>query len=465
MKLTFYGGVKQVTGANYLLEDNEGAKILIDCGLKQGGSWMEKQNWEPFGYDPSAIEAVFITHSHIDHIGLLPKLYKDGFRGRVFSTAACRDFSEVLLRDSEHVLRQEAEKSRREVLYEINHIEGLMSLWEGKNYHDTVKVGDFEVEFFNAGHILGSACLLVEGPATQKHKNTRTQEQSSGRVKVLFSGDLGNSPAPLIGDKEPMPETDYCLMESTYGDRVHEKLTERQSVIEDMIEDVVLTKGVLMIPAFAMERSQLLLYEIYELITEGRVPRVPVFLDSPLAIKLTEVYKRYRSYFADEVIENLSPEKPFFDFPGLIKTLTTEESKAINEVPAPKVVIAGSGMMHAGRILHHLKRYLSDKNSLLLIVGYQAEGSLGRRILQGEKTVRVLGTKVPVRARVKAIGGYSAHADQTQLLAWLKPRRKTLKKVFLVQGEETAAKTLMLKINDELAIRTELPEIDKTYFL
>jgi len=285
------------------------------------------------------------------------------------------------------------------------------------------------------------------------------------RVRLVFSGDLGNSPAPIIGNKEPLPATDYCLIESTYGDRIHEDLSQRRMLIEDAIEETVKAGGVLMIPAFAMERSQQLLFEINNLMSEGRVPKVPVFLDSPLAIKLTKVYKSYRNYFSKMVVAGVDPSEPLIDFPELRKTLKTEESKAINNVPSPKIIIAGSGMMHAGRILHHLKRYLPDPKSMLLIVGFQAEGSLGRRIYDGESRVKIHGEQVSVRAKVKAIGGYSAHADQPQLLEWLRPRRKTLKKVFVVQGEEEPSLILGSKIRDELLIKAEIPEPNKVYVL
>lgn len=464
MKLVFYGGVKQVTGANYLLEsgaDRQGGpstrfarsgrpiRILVDCGMKQGGNYAERMNWEPFSYDPATINAVFITHSHVDHIGLLPKLYKGGFRGKIFSTPPCRDFSELLLYDSQHVLEDEARRFRLPALYSDEDIKGLMKLWEGVNYHQPIEVGPFKMELYNAGHILGSSCVLI----------------GNGKRKILFSGDLGNSPAPIIGDKEVMPECDYCLIESTYGDRIHEGLDKRKDIIEDMIEDTVKAKGVLMIPAFAMERSQELLYEINDLISHGRIPHVPVFIDSPLAIKLSDVYQRYAEYFSEEAVFGIKSSEKLLDFPMLKRTLTTEESRGIADVSPPKVILAGAGMMNAGRILYHLKDYLPDPKSTLLIVGYQAEGSLGRRVLEGAKEVKIHGEKVPVKCRIKAIGGYSAHADQPQLLNWLKPGRQKLKKVFVVQGEEQSSQVLAQKIRDELAIKAEIPEMGKTYNL
>lgn len=446
MKLTFHGGVKEVTGANYLLESN-GTKILIDCGLRQGGVFSEKHNWDDFAYDPKEISAVFPTHAHIDHTGRLPKLVRDGFTGKVYSTPPTKDFANLLLLDSEHILLQEAERLKRPPLYGIREVEELMANWEGIPYHQPVNVGPFKITSYSAGHILGSSIVVVE---------------AEGK-KIAFSGDLGNSPAPIIGPYELLEDIDYCVTESTYGNRTHPEITE--GIIEDTIEETVRAGGVLIIPAFAMERTQKLLFEINELVENGRVPKVPIFLDSPLAIKLTEVYKKYQDYFDEATINLLSKDKTLFDFPGLKKTLTTQESKNINEVPDPKVIIAGSGMSQGGRILHHEKRHLSDPKSTILFIGYQAKNSLGRRIQQGDEAVKIHGEEIPVRCRKVTIDGYSAHADLRQLTEWLHPMRLSLKKVFVVQGEEEASQSLTQKIINELAVRAEIPEDGGTYEL
>jgi len=302
------------------------------------------------------------------------------------------------------------------------------------------------VEFFDAGHILGSAIIKVK---------------AEGR-SVVFSGDLGNFAPPIIKTTEVIQDADYCVMESTYGDRTHENVDKRKEMLEDVIEDVYREKGTLMIPAFALERTQELMFELNDLIENGRIPRVPIFIDSPLAIQLTEVYRKYSRdpmYFNDEAIALLRNGDAIFDFPGLHMTLTSAQSKDINAVPAPKVVIAGAGMSNGGRILHHERRYLSDPKSAILFVGYQAEGSLGRRILDGEKTVMIAGETVPVRCAVEAIGGYSAHADQPQLLSWLEPMRASLKTVFVVQGEAEQMAALASAITDRLVLTAKIPSL------
>lgn len=454
MRLTFYGAIKEVTGANYLLESGN-TKVLIDCGLHQGGAFSEKHNWEPFPYDPKSITAVIVTHAHIDHTGRLPKLVKEGFTGKVYSTPPTKDFANLLLLDSEHILLQEAERLKKPPLYGIRDVEELMSHWEGVPYHKEIKIGPIKITLYNAGHILGSGIVLVEAEGNPS--------AGSGRIRVAFSGDLGNSPSPIIGSTEKLENIDYCVIESIYGNRLHEKVP--KGIVEDTIEDTIRAGGTLMIPAFAMERTQKLLFEINELVENGRVPQIPVFLDSPLAIKLTNVYKTYQDYFNQKTIDMLQGDELLFDFSGLKKTLTKEESMGINNIKPPKVIIAGSGMMQGGRILHHAKRYLSDPSSAMLFVSYQAKNSLGRRIQEGEKSIKIHNEEIPVRCRIVSIEGYSAHADQKQLLEWLYPTRLSLKKVFVVQGEGEGSIALVQKVINNLAVHAEIPEKGKIYEL
>ncbi len=453
MKLTFYGGAQMVTGSNYLLEQN-GRKILIDCGLFQGSDYCERKNFEKFPYNPKSIEAALITHSHIDHIGRLPKLYRDGFRGKIFSTPPTREFARHLLIDSEDILAREAKEKGLSSMYSRKDVDDLMRRWEVYDYHQKFKVGDFLVEFFNAGHIMGSAFIVVE---------------AKGR-KIVFSGDLGNTPMPLISptDLTNSIEADYTLIESAYGGRVHENIERRKDILEDLIEDTVKKGGTLLIPAFAMERTQELLYELNELVENGRIPKVPIFLDSPLAINLTKIYKNYftdKRYFNKEAFEATKKDEAIFDFPGLKMILSHSQSEEIDKIKESKVIIAGAGMSQGGRIVRHEYHFLPDSNSAILFVGYQIKGSLGRKILDGEKTVKIFGEEIPVRARKEFISGYSAHADQNMLLNWLRPMRITLKKIFLVQGEEEQMLPLAQKIRDELAIEVAIPSLNEEFML
>lgn len=448
MKLHFYGGAGSVTGANYLLESN-GTNILIDCGMQQGAHFVERQNYEPFAYDPKSIEALFVTHAHIDHTGRIPRLYRDGFRGTIYSTPPTKDFSELLLLDSERILDKEAAHVNLPPLATTEDIEGAVRHWKTVQYHESVNVGPFVITFYNAGHILGSSIIKIV---------------AEGKT-IIFSGDLGNYPAPIIEPTEMMNFADYVVMESAYGSRTHEKVEERQELLEDVLEDAVRSKGTLVIPAFAMERTQDLLFHLNDLVERGRIPPVPMFIDSPLAIKLTQVYQKYAKYFQSEVRSRISHGDDIFNFKNLHFTLTTEESKQINNVPAPKVVIAGSGMSNGGRILYHERRYLPDPNSTILFIGYQAHGTLGREILEGARYIRIMGEDVAVRAKVRTISGYSAHADQPRLINWVKPMRHSLKGVFLVQGEVESAEILMHKIQDELAVRTYVPRTGEVHVL
>jgi metallo-beta-lactamase family protein len=440
MQLSFYGGVGEATGANYILESN-GTKIMIDCGLHQGSHYADRENFDPFPYNAGEVAAVFITHSHLDHIGRLPSLLKAGFKGTIYSTGATKDFAELMLIDSEHLLASEALREKREPLYNEHDIEQVMEAWKGLHYHEPVTVNGFKVELYDAGHILGSAIIHVE---------------AEGKT-IVFSGDLGNTPAPIIKPTEKISSADYCLIESTYGDRIHKDIEGRRAMLAQAVEDTVKAGGVLMIPTFAMERTQELLYHLHQLFQEGRIPRVPVFIDSPLAIKLTAVYKKHESYFNKSTQDIVKSGDDILNFPGLRLTLTTEQSKEINNVPAPKIVIAGSGMSNGGRILHHEIRYLPDPKSEIVFVGYQATGSMGRELLEGATQVKIFGETVEVHCRRVNIPGYSAHADQPHLLDWLSSMQKSLKRVFVVQGEQQSSETLAHLITDKFGVPAEVP--------
>src|SRR3989338_8970324 len=443
MKITFYGGAGVGTGANYLLETKK-KKNFVDCGMKQGDDDAKNSNFERFPYDISEISAIFVTHANVDHIGMIPKLVKSGFRGRIISTPPTKDFAGPLLTDSEKLLRDEANKKGRTPPYSTGDIAQALVFWETVHYHETIQVSDFTAEFFDAGHILGSSFISI-----------KAEDKT-----IVFSGDLGNENTPFIKPLEKIEYADYVLIESTYGGKLHENVRTRKDIIEDLIEDTTKKGGTLLIPAFALERTQEMLFELNELVENRRVRNVPIFVDSPLAITLTEIYRSYSGdsrYFSGAAISTGASGDGIFDFSGLKFTYSEKESKKIRETPNPKIIIAGSGMSHGGRIIFHEREYLSDPKNTILFVGFQSKGSVGRLIRDGAKTVNIFGDDVPVRSRVVAIDGYSAHADQKKLLEWITPMRFSLKKTFVVQGEEESASALAEKIRDLLAVSAEIP--------
>lgn len=446
LKLSFFGGAQMVTGACYLLESPE-AKLLVDCGMFQCPRFCERKNYEPFPFAPAEIDALAVTHAHIDHTGRIPKLSRDGFRGRIYSTKPTKELTRLMLEDSLGILEKESAREGEPPFYGQEDIARAFKSWEGIDYHVPFRVGEFSVVFKDAGHILGSSTIEV------LYKNK----------KIVFSGDLGNPPTPLLSPTEEITDANVLVIESTYGDRLHEDRAERKFKLERIIEDTVKKNGTLMVPAFSIERTQELLFEINELVEHNRIPRVPIFLDSPLAIHATAIYHKYNNYFNAQAKYIINSGDDVFKFPGLRRTLTTEESKSINNIPAPKIIIAGSGMSTGGRIVHHERRYLADPSSTLLLVGYQAGGSLGRRLQDGAKEVTIFNERIPVRANVVAIQGYSAHPDRDGLFNIVQKTRDVLERVFVVQGEPGASLFFVQRVRDYLGIDAKAPKYGDRY--
>lgn len=446
-KLTFCGGAGSVTGANFLLEGDD-VRLLIDCGLEQGSAFGEDSNREPFSYDPASIDALLVTHAHIDHIGRIPLLVRSGFKGTIYSTPATRELSEVMLFDSMGVLGHEAQSKGLPPLYERADVVAALSLWKTLPYHEKLTLpGNLEAFLKDAGHILGSAIIAL----------THVTGGTRGRT-IAFSGDLGNSPAPLLRDTESITDVDYVVLESVYGNRNHEAKAERSKRLRSVIEETIAKKGVLLIPAFSLERTQIMLYEINNLIEDGTIPKIPVFLDSPLAIAVTDIYQRRIVDFNNGIKDEIAKGDDIFTFPGLLRTLTSEESRSIDAVSAPKIIIAGAGMSHGGRIQRHEERYLGDPTTTLLLVGYQVAGSLGRMLQDGARQIRIMGKSIPVRGSIVQISGYSAHKDMDGLIAFAEHFAEKVTKVFVTMGEPKASLFLVQRLRDYLNIDAVAPE-------
>ena len=365
----------------------------------------------------------------------------------VHSTKPAHDFAGIFLEDALKLMKDDVRRHRdKKLIWDKKDLAKALKNWEGYGYHEVFNIGKIQVELLDAGHILGSAIVKIK---------------AEGKT-IIFSGDLGNPPVPIIEDPEIIGKADYVVMESTYGDRLHKKMGPREDSLREVFEEVYKKRGVLLIPAFAMERAQELIYEINDLIEHKGMQGLPVFLDSPLAIKAMEIYKKYPGYFDEEARKLIEKGDDVFDFLGLKITRTTAESKAINKVPQPKVIIAGSGMSTGGRIIEHEKIYLPDSNNTILFIGFQVKGTLGRKIKEGEKIVKIRGREVEVNAEIREIPGYSAHADQEGLLLWLKQMSSSdftkPKKVFAVHGETPAAEALANKIKETYGIDSIAPK-------
>lgn len=439
--ITFHGGAGSVTGVNILVE-TDSQKFLVDCGLRQREHICDSDNYAPFAYNPADIDVLFVTHAHADHIGRIPKLVRDGFKGAIISTEPTRDLAAIMFDDALSLMTN-PEHAQCAPLYSKEDVVRSLELWKTYGYRETFSaLNGVETEFLDAGHILGSAMVSC----TKQGK------------RVLFTGDLGNIPEPLLEETQSPEGTDYLVMESVYGDRLHEKKEERRGNLKAAIELARRKQGTLLIPSFSIERTQILLYEINSMVESREIQPIDVYLDAPLAIRVTGIYAKYREYLNAEVRGRYEKGDDPFSFDGLTLTPKVSASREIANAKDPKIIIAGAGMSVGGRIRSHEKEYLSDSNATILFVGYQSPGSLGRRILDGASRVQIEGENVPVKAQVLSVMGYSGHADRDQLMMFVEKTAPSLKKVFVVMGETKSSMFLAQRINDFLGVDAICPE-------
>lgn len=448
MKIKFCGAAEEVTGSCYLIETKK-KRILVDCGMFQGGRFCNKKNYEEFAFDPKEIDLVLLTHAHQDHCGRLPRLFKKGFTGKILTTSATVDLAQVVLFDSANILVEESRRLGLPALYDDKDVRGILKNFSKIKYNHKVEVlPGIEVCFREAGHILGAAII---------------EFWSEGK-KIVFSGDLGYQPVLLIKPTKKIKDADFVVCESTYGDRLHH-LEDKQKVIFEAAEEIERKKAVLMIPAFALERTQEILLELNNLVENEEIDVFNVFVDSPLAIKITEVFRRHRDCYNKQTQEQLKTDQ-IFRFPGLKYTVEVSQSKFINRSPKPKVVIAGSGMCNGGRILHHFRHHLSNNDNLVLIVGYQVKGTLGQKLISGAESITIHGEKVRVRAQIRKTDAFSGHADQKQLISWLANFSKDrLSKLFLTHGDKEVIPNFKKKIEEELKIKATIPRFGEEFQL
>jgi metallo-beta-lactamase family protein len=460
MQIEFHGANKNVTGSCHLIKC-DGKQLLVDCGMFQGGRSMDEENRNDFGFEPSAIDFLILTHAHLDHCGRIPLLVKRGFKGKIVCTSATRELAKLIMLDSAHIQEEEAKykakKARRkgkkvedaEPLYDtldaLNSLDYFTDIAEFGTCHELAE--GVCITFYDAGHILGSASVSMD------------LEEEGQKRRVLFSGDLGYSGRVILRDPAKPPESDVVVMETTYGDRLHKQLEPSIEELYEAINKTLARGGNVLIPSFALERAQEILYYLREGVEDGKLPeKMQVFLDSPMAISATQIFRRHPECYDEEAMDIFRSGQDPFSLPGLHFTRETAESMAINNVTGGAVIIAGSGMCTGGRIRHHLKQHLWRSEASVVFVGYAAQGTLARRIIDGEETVRIFRNEIAVRADIYTIGGFSAHADQKELLNWYSKTGKP-GKIFLVHGEEDSMQVFSKLINDTNVIMPESHQV------
>lgn len=465
IKLSFMGAGKSVTGSRYLVEANN-TRLLVDCGLYQEREFLSR-NWEPFRTAPEKLEAVLLTHAHLDHCGLLPKLVKEGFRGRIICTYATAAIAKIILLDSAHLQEEDAAyKKKRHIregrkgphpeipLYTVADAEATLPLFAPVAYNQPVGLGNgIEASFYDAGHVLGSSMIRL------------LISQRGEKRSIIFSGDIGRWNKPILNDPSVFRQTDYIIVESTYGDRAHEGTDDISDNLTEIVNSAFKAGGNIIVPSFALQRTQEVLYYLNALRLANRIPKLQVYLDSPMAAKINKVYESYSSLFDQETKDLLRENHSPFDLPGLKTVETTDESKALNNIKGTVMIIAGSGMCTGGRIKHHLVTNISRPESTILFVGYQAAGTLGRQILDGAKNVRIHGQQYPVRARIVQLQGLSAHADRDELLRWLTALSVKPRHVFITHGEAKAAENFREFLTEKTGFEASVPAYNSTVTL
>ena len=457
INLSFLGAARGVTGSRYLIEANN-VKLLVDCGFYQEREFQHR-NWEPFQVPPEELDAVLLTHAHLDHCGLLPKLVKDGFKGKIYCTPATADITQIILLDSAKIQEEDAaykkKRHKREgrkgpypeiPLYTIEDAEMTLPLFSTVKYTEPVTIGEgIEATFHDAGHVLGSSMIKL------------VIKQGDEKRSIVFSGDLGRWDRPMLEDPSVFSKTDYVVVESTYGDRDHGEVKEIDNDLEKIINAAYKAGGKIIVPSFALQRAQEILYYLNILLMDERIPDIKVYLDSPMAIRVTDVFKRYSELFDIEMKTLLRQRKSPFDFPGLTMVQTANESKALNTEKGTSMIIAGSGMCTGGRIKHHLANHISQPENTILFVGYQAVGTLGRHILGGAKAVRIHGRQHAIRAKIEQIHGFSAHADRNEIIKWLSKLKVSPRHVFITHGEKEAADAFQKFLTEKTGFESTVP--------
>jgi len=432
---------------------------LVDCGLVQEREFLSR-NWEPCPVSPQSLDAVLLTHAHLDHCGLIPKLVREGFQGRIYCTTSTSEITQIILLDSAHIQEEDAEFKRRRherekrkgpfpeiPLYTTDDAKASFPLFTPVQYGEAVILGEgIKATFHDAGHVLGSSMIKVTVSQDREHRT------------ILFSGDVGRWDRPILKDPSLFSKIDYVVVESTYGDRIHEEPPDIRDSLAEVINSTWKAGGNIIVPSFALQRSQEILYHMNQLLMEDRIPHLMVFLDSPMAINITEVFKRHSELFDKEMSRLIRQNKSPFDFPGLKMTQTVDESKALNHIKGTIMVIAGSGMCTGGRVKHHLVANISRRDSTILFIGYQAIGTLGRHIVDGAKKVRILGQHYPVWAKIARIHGFSSHADRNELFRWLDGLDSAPRRVFVVHGETVAAQRFGELLREKKGWNISVPE-------